>query len=1126
MDNVLDQIRQKLSTISNGNLFEEYANFDLGSVIPGLAPVSGGGDFGRDGEAPNAVLTCTIQADVIGNMTKSLKQYKKSPGTAGIVYVATSQKLTNKQKDTLRKRANELGFNLPVVYDAPFFVNELYKDPEWQQKLLGISGKLPALSSIPINTRATLDVPMIGRNEAVADLEKMQGDILITGQPGSGKTYIATDFANRHNGLFVISDDSTEIANELRQKTPDLLLIDDIHSKETLLTNLKHMRTQLKLEFRIVGTAWASGETSVKTAMAIGDANILRLKDLTRNEMVEVIDACGLKGATNLLKREIVNQSKGKPGLAITLSSLCLAGDWEKVFNGDSLYDLVTSSFNARLGKRVTTLLSFIALGGDEGISLGNLSKISGLSVPDVKAILDELAFGGVISSKDNGTVRVQPDALRYPLVQELFIDGAGTLRFEDYIEYYPSRSDVIETLLVTILKGASMQSDRITPYLDTGFAAKIWSYYAALGKDEAEYVVDNNRDAIVSVSEPVLALQPEIAIRELMIAAIDDHRELHPHPNHPARVIDDWAGSAKPGSNTVVKRRALLLNVAGELLNNGYQDQITVGRVIASALNPHYQSSESDPGVGMSITFIQGYISPEEFNQMSSLFDTAKAIYDKLDNDEAFVEILSVVDDWVYNRQNVSAEYLAVIGDTKKQLAQNLITSLRDATNGRNLILRHLRQLGQAIGMNLEIEVPREYEILFPYESRRASREEALFKKQIEAVKGLAEEWVKEDPASVVGKIAKFQRESSDTRTNWPNYLHHMPSMLAEALPSESLILWAELLIARTTSAQFTVSFAEEIAKDKPEGYRDFLSTMLATGMHGVGAMQAIIMRFTITEEPGLFELAKPLFSKYDGAVNTACLRGEVPLENELYILDNVTEDAAVEICGGIDFQYSKDGNGEAMPDELHEKWQRAIINHSTANYRALSDLKHLLKKHPDLALPWFEDKINMEIDRQQGWRLHTDDVAKGLIGSLAIDDRKKLLKILDASNGNYFFVPVLVSQNPELYQVLIDNKNAKDFHLDPLDIFSDSWVAMAEIALRAKYSPEEVRQNSFHFNMSWSGSEYTMWQGKLADVEEHLHKTKDSTTIEIINELKKYLQGRATDAKEKEHQREVEGI
>ena len=47
MDDLLEDIRQKLATVSDGNLFEEFATFSLATSIPGLTPVSGGGDFGR-----------------------------------------------------------------------------------------------------------------------------------------------------------------------------------------------------------------------------------------------------------------------------------------------------------------------------------------------------------------------------------------------------------------------------------------------------------------------------------------------------------------------------------------------------------------------------------------------------------------------------------------------------------------------------------------------------------------------------------------------------------------------------------------------------------------------------------------------------------------------------------------------------------------------------------------------------------------------------------------------------------------------------------------------------------------------------------------------------------------------
>lgn len=1130
MDTLWEDIRQKITTLSDGNAFEEYAVYSLSGPIPGLTPVSGGGDFGRDGEAPEAnkgaVLTCTIQANVIGNMTKSLKQYKKSDGKATTVYVATSQKLSNTQKQNLRNRAKELGFTLPAIYDEEYFVNALYKDPVWRQKLLRISGELPALSHIPMNARVALDIPMVGRDEEIAKLDTLDGDFLITGQPGSGKTYVATKYAERHNGLFVISDDVTKIADDLRQKTPDVLLIDDIHSKTELLVGIRHLRTQLGLNFRIVGVAWSSGEAIVKTAMGIGDANILHLQELTRDEIVAVIDACGLKEASNLLKREIVDQAKGKPGLAITLSTLCLNGDWEKVFNGDSLYNVVISSFTSRLGQHVTTLLSFIALGGDSGITIPCLSEVSGVSIAEAKAILDELAFGGVISSKDDGTVRIEPESLRFPLVRELFVSGTGALRFVDYIGKYAVANDVIETLLVTVLKGAAMDSSRLTPYLKSDFAAKTWVYYAALGKEEAEYVAANNVGAIVAVPQPLLHRVPEVAIRALMVAAVDDHRPLNQYPNHPARVLHDWAEGAKPGSNNeAIIRREALLRVADVLLNEGYQDELMIGRAIASALNPHYQENEADPGVGKTITFIQGYLSLEEFDQMFALLGEAKRVYEKLSSDEAFAEILSIADDWVYGRQNVSQEYLALIDNKKKELAQTLLTDLKSVTEGHHLIQRRIKQFGKIVGLDLDIEVPREYEVIFPYESRSFKREEARFKKQMEELEKLTAEWIKEDPRRVVEKIAHLQQEANETRTSHPNYLHYMPSILARLLPTTELIEWANLFVSRTSNAMFTSGLADQICRAKPIGYRECLKAMLESHAHSIGAMQAIVVHMAVSEEPELFELAKPFMDQHSNAVEVACLRGEVPVENILYILDNVGEDAAIEICGGIAFAYSSDG--KEMPEKLRDKWQHAIITHSTFNYNAMDNLKQLLKNHPALVLPWFEDKLNKTFNKNEFWKLHIEDIANGFAGSLSVDERRRLLSSMDSSNGNGLLVKSLVGNNLDLYATLLENDEAKNFHLIPLNIYSGTWAAMAQAALAAGHTVKDIQEDSFPTGVfGWTGSEYKMWQDRLSTVKGHMEKTEDDSVKKMLDMFIEHIEKRAAAAKARERQEEINGI
>lgn len=1125
MDDLLEEIRQKLSDISDGNMFEEFAWWSLTKVIPGLAPVSGGGDFGRDGEAPDAFLTCTIQEKVIGNMAKSISNYKASGGEAATVYVATSQKLTNAKKDNLRKKAKDFGLTLPVIYDAEWFVRELYFDDEWRLKLLGISGELPALSRIPVHSRAVLDIPMVGRVDVMKSLEDTQGDVLISGQPGSGKTYVATEFAERHGGLFVIDDNATKIANELRKKTPSLLLIDDVHNKESLLDSLKHLRTELKLDFRIVGISWISGEKSLKNKMSIGDASVIRIRELTKDQIVEVIDACGLKNASNTIKREIVDQSKGKPGLAITLSSLCLAGDWERVFNGDSLYDLVTSNFSTKLGEDVTALLSFIALGGESGVTLSNLTEMSSLSIVKVKAILAELSYGGVITDKQNSAVSIQPNSLRYPLVRELFVDGIGVLEFEQYIDKYVLKDDVIETLLITALKGATLDSSRIKPYMDGTLSKKTWSYYAALGKSEAEYVAQTNPDAITDVPEPVLATQPEIAVRELILAANGDHRELHPYPSHPIRVLDDWAASAKPGYGIAIKRRSHLLKAIGELLDNGYSDHLTAGRVIAASLNPHYQDTNTDPGSGMSMTFEQGYISLDELKQMANLVADAKDIYGKLEEDKAFNEVISAVDHWVYDRQTTSAEYLDVISDTKQNIAKTLLTDLAIATEGRHLLQRRIRQLGNAAGMDIKVSTPKEYEVLFPYESRSFAREEALYKKQIEAAKRLAEEWATEDPRYVVTRITELQEEVDATSTVHPNYLHYIHAFLAESVPRDDLATWIDLFVDNGKSVDFSGSFAIQLAKHRQGGYRTLLKKILKSDMHAGGAVSAIVTQFTATEEPELFDLIKPLLGKHVRYIDIACIREEVPLENELFILDNITEDAAVKICRSLDFEYSKEGSNKVMPEELKARWSRAIVTHSTTDRDVMSDLKHLLDKHPELSLLWFEDKVNQNIDPKKIWKLRTGDIAKKLAKHLSDDDRRRLLSVMDASAANYSLVEPLVGDDPENYRALTSNQKAVDFHLKPLNVFSANWVPMVSIALQYGQTPDDIQDNSFPSEYSWSDSEHVMWQGKIADIDEQLSTTDDPTIRGILLEFRRDLENRSKSAEEKEYRQAVEG-
>ena len=90
MDELRDQIRSELAKVSDGNLFEECVGIAFTNTISGFTPVSGPGDFGRDGEIPakevGCPLACTIQENLKANVLKTTRSYKKSGGKSTFIY--------------------------------------------------------------------------------------------------------------------------------------------------------------------------------------------------------------------------------------------------------------------------------------------------------------------------------------------------------------------------------------------------------------------------------------------------------------------------------------------------------------------------------------------------------------------------------------------------------------------------------------------------------------------------------------------------------------------------------------------------------------------------------------------------------------------------------------------------------------------------------------------------------------------------------------------------------------------------------------------------------------------------------------------------------------------------------
>ncbi len=211
------QIIERLNGPLDATQFEDCAADLLRAIYPTLVPMRGGSDTGMDGAIADGLgepfpLVTTTSSDVIGNLTRNLHTYVHAGRTRRKVVLATSRSLTPRRIQNLYDRASQLGFTLIQVHEQTDLATLLYRNPRWCRDLLNLTGNPPALSAVPLSTRALLNVPLVGRDVDLAWLQQIHGDRLLIGQPGSGKTFLLYQMVKEGEALFAVSSERAEIA--------------------------------------------------------------------------------------------------------------------------------------------------------------------------------------------------------------------------------------------------------------------------------------------------------------------------------------------------------------------------------------------------------------------------------------------------------------------------------------------------------------------------------------------------------------------------------------------------------------------------------------------------------------------------------------------------------------------------------------------------------------------------------------------------------------------------------------------------------------------------------------------------------------------------------------------------
>ena len=511
-------------------------------------------------------------------------------------------------------------------------------------------------------------------------------------------------------GLFDDGWPIDQLGDAVRGMQPARIVVDDAHLQGDRLSRLRQLRTQIGVSFAIVAVTWPGSVDEV--AGALPDATRFEIRELERNQILRVIEEVGVTGPVPL-QAHLVNQAQGRVGLAVTLAQASLTGDLRDVTTGDALLRDLVGWYTRTVGPESRYVLGFLALSGHDGATLAQVGEALDLTQPAVADVIRGLADGGTLdearAAGGAGHLRVQPAELRYALVRDVYLASSGSLDLHEALRHLDNAGSAAGPLLGALHRGAELERQFVRDLVDAHDSDAAVAF-ALLGSAELHQALarwPQFRDEILRGAHRA-EVDPDATLPLLLAAAVGNDVPEHSDPDHPLRVIDDHIAAS---DHPVDIRKAAIEAIDRWLVAGG---DVGVGiRALAHVMRPQLRRTSQDPGLGNTLTLMQGPLPPEVVTALEPLWDRVLEIVER-EKDGSVGPLIAELHSWVYPGQlNIGGASSAAAERAIRGVAPRIIERLATILVGRPGVLRELHSYGAEF--DLEIAIPSEFAILFP---------------------------------------------------------------------------------------------------------------------------------------------------------------------------------------------------------------------------------------------------------------------------------------------------------------------------------------------------------------------------------------------------------------------------
>lgn len=476
------------------------------------------------------------------------------------------------------------------------------------------------LSHFPRSLRPRLGSNLVGRSIEIGWLRQTEGDKLIIGQPGIGKTFLLCEFLQKGSAFFLRSDDPLKIDSAIRAMSPSTLIVEDAHLHLESINFLRRFRAENGSAFTIVADCWPGSRDMMMETLAITATKCLELRPVSNQDIVDIVHDCGIRPSNSFLHM-VVRQANGFPGRAMMLVETCLGGtheDYQDFWNGETLARWVRTRFTELIGREAVQVLACFAIGGAAGAFIDSIAKTLELPRAKILQIVADLSLGGVVFELSSGRMVVVPSSIRAVLVRDHFF-GNAAIPMDGFLQDQVAFSETIKTIVEAHTLGAEIPADQLRELVKAANTDSSWHALVNSSDENARFALTERPDLIVPLALDFLRAVPSLAIPKLLNLADGDERPLHSNTDHPLRLLSDWTKSGYP-SREAVPRRRLVLEAFCEAVEGGECTDLTL-RLLPISVSPEYQDTEQNPGNHLEFTIRSGCVSFEDLKAIGEFW-------------------------------------------------------------------------------------------------------------------------------------------------------------------------------------------------------------------------------------------------------------------------------------------------------------------------------------------------------------------------------------------------------------------------------------------------------------------------------------------------------------------------